>query len=82
MRYLLLVFSMAACAAPAQETDTCGAAGYQALIGQPESAFATMTFPDTTRFIGPDTAMTMDFDPERLNFYIDDGGRITAVRCG
>lgn len=46
------------------------------------SALAAMTFPDTTRFIAPDTAITMDYRAERLNFDLDAAGVITRIWCG
>ncbi|MDU8944476.1 I78 family peptidase inhibitor [Ovoidimarina sediminis] len=82
MRYLFLVIPMAACAASGPEPDACGASGLQHLVGQSESVFAAMTFPDTTRFIRPGMAVTMDYSEERLNFYLDETGVITEVRCG
>lgn len=81
--------SLAACAAgtpppvPAEPpSDACGAAALQYLVGRPQSALAAMTFPQTTRLIGPDMAVTMDYSAERLNIRYDRRGIITAVECG
>ena len=34
------------------------------------------------RWIGPDTVVTMDFSPSRLNAELNAADRITGVRCG
>jgi hypothetical protein len=34
------------------------------------------------RVIYPDTAVTMDYNADRLNFEVDRTGRITRVNCG
>jgi len=34
------------------------------------------------RVLSPDSAMTMDFSPSRINFDVDQGGIITRVWCG
>lgn len=62
--------------------NACGAASLQGLVGQPSSVLAAMTFSTATRFIGPDTAVTMDYSAERLNIYFDEAGVITSVACG
>ncbi|MBB3910657.1 I78 family peptidase inhibitor [Sphingomonas desiccabilis] len=36
----------------------------------------------TMRWIGPDTAVTMDFRPDRLNIDTDAGGKVTRFHCG
>jgi len=35
----------------------------------------------TLRWIAPNTAMTMDFRPDRLNVYVDAKGRIERFTC-
>ena len=34
------------------------------------------------RHIRPDSQVTMDFRPDRVNFKIDEDGRITEITCG
>lgn len=68
-------------AEPLPAVDTCGAEGYQGLVGQPRAALAAMTFPIGTRLIGPDDMVTADFRPERLNIEYGRGGRIDKVSC-
>ncbi len=80
---LALVLSgmvLAACEAT-QTEDACGADDYRGLVGQP---LAAVTLPADlgARIIGPDTAVTMDFRPERLNIAVDGSGIIERVYCG
>ncbi|MCF3973068.1 I78 family peptidase inhibitor [Paracoccus salsus] len=66
---------------PDPPADECGAAGYQGLVGQPRDILRPMTFPLGTRVIGPDDAVTADFQPERLNIEYGRAGRIEKVSC-
>lgn len=89
---ILTALLLAACVAPVPAPapapepgpgpDACGAASLQSLVGQTEGALAGMTFPNSTRFIYPDTVVTMDYSAERLNIVFDPTGRIVQVRCG
>jgi hypothetical protein len=36
----------------------------------------------SSRSIGPDTMVTMDFRPDRLNIHTDAAGTVTHFRCG
>ncbi|MBX9747239.1 MAG: serine protease inhibitor [Hyphomonadaceae bacterium] len=67
-------------AAEATARDTCGGAQYRTLIG---TNFAAVTLPADSgiRIIQPDTAVTDDFRPDRINIIVDAGGIITAVEC-
>ena len=67
---------------PAGGVNQCGALDLQFLVGGPASALNTMRFNKPVRVIYPDTAVTMDFNPERLNFEVDRMGRISRVSCG
>jgi hypothetical protein len=58
--------------------DTCGAAAFQGAIG---SLASELTLPESARVIGPDTIVTQDFVPERLNVITDAAGRVTELRC-
>jgi hypothetical protein len=62
--------------------DLCMADGSQGLVGQPESVLAAMTFVEGTRIFRTGDALTMDFNPERLNIEIGPDGLIVAVSCG
>lgn len=63
-------------------TNACGAAEMQDLVGQPFSALAAMTFAQPMRLIRPDMAVTMDYSAERLNIVLDEADRIASVTCG
>ena len=62
--------------------NQCGALDLQFLVGGPASALDTMRFNKPVRVIYPDTAVTMDYNPDRLNFEVDRTGRISRVNCG
>ncbi|MEM1397167.1 MAG: I78 family peptidase inhibitor [Pseudomonadota bacterium] len=88
-RWLLLTANAVVCAAisgcsseePSIAADECGADGYASLIG---TAIAAATLPAELnyRVIGPDTVVTQDFLPERLNIYTDADGVVTELKCG
>lgn len=61
--------------------DTCGKDGYASLVG---ASLAATTFPSNlnARIIGPDEAVTLDFQPDRLNIFTDTSGLITRISCG
>lgn len=91
MKYLAIaaLLPLAACVAqpvpapePLPDSSVCGAAGLQTLVGQPRSVLAAMTFPAPMRVIGPGMAVTMDFNPDRLNVEYDRTETITRVFCG
>lgn len=62
--------------------QVCDATPYQALIGQNRSVLGGMTVPAGTRIIEPNTMVTMDSVPSRLNIEIDTRNRISTARCG
>ncbi|SHI78561.1 I78 family peptidase inhibitor [Wenxinia saemankumensis] len=84
---LPLIALLAACempadpAAPDADPGTCGADGYQSLIG---SNIAAVTLPADLddRILYPDSMATMDYRPDRINFYVSEGGIIQRVACG
>lgn len=62
--------------------DACGAAELQYLVGKPGVILDGMRFSQDVRVIQPDTAVTMDFNPDRLNFWLDERDVIVKVVCG
>jgi hypothetical protein len=60
--------------------DACGAAQYRSMIGV---NIAAATFPADAgiRIIHPDTMVTQDFRPDRLNVIVNADGVITELRC-
>lgn len=79
---------LAGCVAPPVATpvqpapDECGAAPLQYLLGQPRQAIGGMTFTKPVRIIEPGQAVTMDYNPQRLNIELDGNGRISRIACG
>jgi hypothetical protein len=79
---LITVLCLAAAPAWANSEDLCGASGFQGLVGQTGEIARMLELDQTVRIIPPDSAVTMDFRPDRINFELDAEGRIAAVRCG
>ena len=83
----LPVVMLAACVqtdAPAltePNADGCGASAHQRLVGQPEAVLAKMSFPEGTRILRPNQAVTADYSVGRLNIEIGTSGRIDKVSC-
>jgi len=88
MKRLIALLALAACTQtpqptlPPQMEDTCGAARYENLIGQDATALERVLILSQVRVIRPDTMITMDFRPERINFRIDDAEIIFRIDCG
>ncbi len=85
---LATIALLAACAAPAPPEGgpagdgACDAPRYRALMDAPVDVLETMALPPRTRIIRPGMAVTMDYDPARLNFEIDRRNRIIRIWCG
>ena len=89
---VMALFTLAACqhgqkssdpaAAVDTEADRCGAANYQNYVGQPLSALNSLHFEHPVRAIPYHSAVTMDFNLNRLNFLGDKNNLITRVYCG
>jgi len=67
-------------AADATAQDTCNAARYGNLIGTNISEAALSESPDT-RIVSPDSIVTQDFRPDRLNVIVDEDGQISSLEC-
>ncbi|WP_374632972.1 I78 family peptidase inhibitor [Paracoccus sp. (in: a-proteobacteria)] len=70
--------------APANDdpkADSCGAAGFQGLVGQSDTALQNVKLPQDARIIGARDAVTMDYRPTRLNFEIGADNRIAKISC-
>lgn len=61
--------------------DACNAAQYAHLLGQPITSEGVPPESPDVRYLRPDTQMTMDFRPDRLNIDIDANDIITGFRC-
>jgi hypothetical protein len=63
--------------------DSCGASALQHLIGRPRSEAPAPVKPELQRVACTTCAVTMDFNPERLNiFFNEKTGLIERVSCG
>lgn len=66
---------------PDPAADTCNKAQYAALVGKPATDPGVPPASRDVRHIRPDTQVTMDYRPDRLNIIIDDKGVITELKC-
>lgn len=66
---------------PALADDSCGASRYLPLIGQ---SGVTISVPANAAYRSYKTGdpVTMDFNPNRLNFEHDKTGKLVRVSCG
>jgi len=62
--------------------DACGAAELQYLVGKPGVVLDGMRFSHEVRVIEFGMAVTMDFNPARLNILLDRLDVIEKVSCG
>ncbi len=70
-------------AKPPPVRDQCGAAQLQSLVGKPRTEIPVPLRPELQRVACTTCPVTMDFNPNRLNFFFDaDSGRIREIRCG
>lgn len=62
-------------------TDPCGAQGYTALLG---SSIAAVTLPANLndRVVHAGDAVTLDYDPTRLNLELNADDMIVGLSCG
>jgi hypothetical protein len=92
---LFCLIALSACAGPAPgqtggavnpvppaAEDTCGAAKFASLIGQPVSRFSAEARQGPARVIRPGQPVTMDYGPLRLNVLLDADDRIVGLSCG
>lgn len=85
---LPVIVAMAACTSepepgppePPPPSDACGASEHQKLIGLNRAILGGGAL-GKARLIGPETAVTADYRPDRLNVEYDEDGVITKVSC-
>jgi Peptidase inhibitor I78 family len=89
MKRLLIVLALAGCTEAIAEVETgdateesCGLAEVEALVGESLAAVTMPAREGPVRVIEPGQAITMDFNPSRLNIDLDSAGVITRVWCG
>lgn len=67
----------------ASNTDQCGAADFQKLVGRRRSEIPVPVLPALQRVACTTCPVTQDYNPRRLNFFFDaETGIIKEVRCG
>lgn len=66
-------------AMPAQ--DTCNAARYRATLGKPVTVLENQLHVGQVRILRPNTPMTMDLRPNRINFHVTEDGKIERISC-
>lgn len=65
------------------EQDQCRASTYQYLVGRPRAEVPQQPAGATWRVTCSNCAVTMDYNPHRLNMVYDDRSEIIqSVRCG
>lgn len=68
---------------PPPAEDACNARAHQHLVGRPRSEIPVPAKPELQRVACLGCPITMDYNPERLNFFFDEKtGIIKEVRCG
>lgn len=67
---------------PDPADDSCEARAQAGLIGQPAAALEKVLILGRVRIIRPNTPVTMDFVPERINFDLDGADVIRRIWCG
>lgn len=89
MRYALFtaLLALAACnpeeeATPESDLTGCGADTLQDRVGDPVNAHDFDADGRPLRILPPDSAMTMDHRPDRLNVDVDKDGVIVRIWCG
>jgi hypothetical protein len=69
--------------APPPLADACNARAHQHLVGRPRSEIPVPLKPELQRVACATCPITMDFEPNRLNFFFDAAtGIVKEVRCG
>lgn len=69
--------------APPPAPDSCGAAEAQRLVGRPRSEIPVPVRPELQRVACTTCPVTLDYNPNRLNFFFDAAtGIVREVRCG
>jgi hypothetical protein len=63
--------------------DQCGAGAQQGLVGRPRTEVPIPIDPNRQRVACTTCPVTLDYRPDRLNFFFDaETGIIREVRCG
>jgi hypothetical protein len=96
MKKLIALLALAACTATAPQTakdpigqtlptgidDTCGAIRYHTLLKKDATALEKVLILGQVRVVRPNSIVTQDYRPERMNFHINAANRIGRISCG
>ena len=92
IRWIIALFALglAGCLKPEPElarlpdtaADTCRGAQYAALLDRDQTALERVLIMRQIRIIRPGDVVTMDYRAERINFAIDEQGKISRIYCG
>lgn len=63
-------------------TGDCGMENLQHYVGQPRVNVPRSAMPDNYRVVGPDTAVTMDYRPDRLTIRVNENDVVESMACG
>lgn len=66
----------------ARDKRNCQAQELQYLVGKSESMLQVMGLTGNTRVIPHNSAVTLDYNADRLNFLIGETGTIARIFCG
>ena len=62
--------------------NTCQLESYQQYVGQDAVLAAQQVRDRASRIIAPDAIVSQVYDPQRVNFYTDNAGRVARIACG
>lgn len=62
--------------------DTCGLDALKPYLGKQASDIPADVLPERSRIVGPDTQVTMDYVPTRVNVLTDEAGMVIGLKCG
>ena len=65
-----------------REPDLCGLSGYLQFQGQPGTAVDGRSFARPFRVVEFGGIVTQEYDPARVNFFLDPAGTIVRIACG
>lgn len=62
--------------------DTCGLDALKPHLGKNIRDIPPESLPDNARILKPDTEVTLDYVPARLNILTNEDGRVIGLKCG
>jgi hypothetical protein len=66
-----------------REPDTCKAFQHTALLGQPASVVQAAQIGKPKRIVAPGSIISQEeYDSFRVNFYLDQTGKVIRINCG